>query len=203
MFRSSVSHLKVTICLSLVATCCACSGLSFSQGEPGLEKDVLLTESELVGKAQALVRQFVGELKPTLKAALESQGPAAAIAVCAERAPAIAAKLSEESSWQIKRVSLKPRNPSAEPDRWQAEQLRVFDIEAAKRPNQSLKLSSWRPGYFRYLQAQRVEPLCLACHGEVIAQSISEQLAQYYPADAATGYQLGQVRGAIAVDYLW
>ena len=52
---------------------------------------------------------------------------------------------------------------------------------------------------YRYMQAQGAQAICLTCHGENLAQPVIDALRQYYPDDMATGYQLGQVRGAISL----
>ena len=49
------------------------------------------------------------------------------------------------------------------------------------------------------MQAQAVEPLCLVCHGKGLSDEVQDALEQYYPDDTATGYSLGQVRGAISL----
>jgi hypothetical protein len=49
------------------------------------------------------------------------------------------------------------------------------------------------------MQAQGVEAICLTCHGQNLSQPVIDALQQYYPDDMATGYQLGQVRGAISL----
>ena len=54
-------------------------------------------------------------------------------------------------------------------------------------------------GQYRYMQAQGVEPLCLLCHGKGLSDEVGTTLDQYYPDDWATGYSLGQVRGAISL----
>ena len=55
---------------------------------------------------------------------------------------------------------------------------------------------------YRYMQAQIAEPLCLVCHGENLAPQVEKVLDEYYPQDMATGYQPGQVRGAVSVSRL-
>ncbi|MCW5622489.1 MAG: DUF3365 domain-containing protein [Burkholderiales bacterium] len=46
-----------------------------------------------------------------------------------------------------------------------------------------------------------VQPLCLTCHGAEAAmpESVKQRLREDYPHDRATGYQSGQVRGAVTV----
>ena len=49
------------------------------------------------------------------------------------------------------------------------------------------------------MQAQGVEPVCLLCHGSKLDGAVTQALQAYYPDDTATGYTLGQVRGAISL----
>ena len=77
--------------------------------------------SALKQEAIGIVKQFGGSLKPELKKAIKAGGPAHAVSVCSELAPSIAEKLRTDSGWYINRVSLKARNPSAQPDAWGTE----------------------------------------------------------------------------------
>jgi hypothetical protein len=152
-------------------------------------------------QARELAQQFVGLLKPQLKQAMADGGATRAIAVCADKAPAIADSLSTKSGWTVKRVSLKSRNASrAVPDGWERRVLLEFDRRQAAGENAAdIDFGEVVGGQYRYMQAQGVEPLCLVCHGKGLADDVQETLRQYYPDDWATGYSLGQVRGAISL----
>lgn len=157
---------------------------------------------DLESEAGKIAGQFVSRLKPQLKAAMQSGGPSSAIGICADVAPTIAWQLSKETGWFVRRVSLKARNTStAIPDTWERQQLQAFDAAVAKGqpPGNG---SAWVNGEFRYLKPQLVEGLCLACHGTNLAPEVSGALALYYRDDQATGYELGQVRGAISLRWL-
>ena len=152
-------------------------------------------------QAPALANEFVGLLKPQLKQALAEGGPAHAIAVCADVAPGIADSLSAQSGWTVRRVSLKSRNASrAVPDNWERVVLLDFNRRQAAGENAAdLHFGEVVNGQYRYMQAQVVEPVCLVCHGKGLADEVQETLLEYYPDDWATGYSLGEVRGAISV----
>ena len=152
-------------------------------------------------EARALARAFIDRLKPRLKQALADGGPGHAIEVCASAAPEIADSLSAESGWTVKRVSLKARNVSrALPDSWERSVLQRFDQrQAAGEAPTDINHGEVYRGQYRYLQAQGVEPICLVCHGEKVADAVQESLEVWYPDDMATGYTLGQVRGAISL----
>lgn len=152
-------------------------------------------------EARALAAEFVGQLKPQLKMALQQGGPANAIEVCSHQAPKIADSLSAESGWLVRRVSLKSRNASrAVPDAWEAEVLKDFERrqQAGEKPGQ-ISYSETTPAHFRFMQAQGAEGVCLTCHGEQLSPEVTQALHEYYPDDHATGYTLGQVRGAISL----
>lgn len=152
-------------------------------------------------EARALAQAFIDRLKPRLKQALAEGGPGHAIEVCASAAPEIADALSAESGWTVKRVSLKARNVSrALPDSWERLVLQRFDErQAAGESPADINHGERYKGQYRYLQAQGVEPICLVCHGEKVADAVQEAIAVWYPDDMATGYSLGQVRGAISL----
>ena len=158
-------------------------------------------DSTLQEQAEALTQRFISELKPQLKKAMNDGGPAMAIEVCASAAPRIADMLSAESGWQVKRVSLKSRNASrAQPDSWERAALLDFNLaQSAGEGAATLTHSGMDGNRYRYMQAQGVEPICLICHGKGLSEPVRSVLGEYYPDDWATGYSLGQVRGAISV----
>jgi hypothetical protein len=51
------------------------------------------------------------------------------------------------------------------------------------------------------MKALPVQPVCVNCHGDAanLAPEIKERIAREYPADRATGYLPGQIRGAVSV----
>ena len=55
--------------------------------------------------------------------------------------------------------------------------------------------------WFRYMKAIPTQPQCLQCHGKPadISAGMKGKLAAEYPEDMATGYSLGEVRGAISI----
>jgi hypothetical protein len=155
----------------------------------------------LVNEANDLTQRFVGTLLPTLQSALQDGGPLNAIDVCAVEAPKIAQQLSEESGWEVTRVSLKARNSStAVPDTWEAQVLNMFDQrQRAGESAATLNVAETVNGNFRYMQAQPTAPLCLTCHGSEVSQEVLSAIRAKYPNDLAIGYQAGQIRGAISL----
>lgn len=150
--------------------------------------------------AGALIQQLGGELKQ----ALSDKGPADAIGVCKERAPQIAAAVSKQSGFDVKRVSPKNRSPNGVPDAWEAQAQTSLEkrLAAGEKPE---TLDTWQivdtPSgkQFRYAKALPVQPLCLTCHGEVLADEVKARIDAEYPNDRATGYQMGMLRGIVSI----
>jgi len=155
----------------------------------------------LKAEAITIVKQFGGALKPQLKKALAEGGVKQAIEVCSVKAPEIAKNLTLTTHWQVKRVSLKARNnKNAIPDAWEKMTLAEFDLrqqqgESAKKMAKAEIVGN----EFRFMKAQGSAPLCLICHGTTLSQETKAALKNHYPNDKATGYSLGQIRGAFSL----
>ncbi|MEH6558372.1 MAG: DUF3365 domain-containing protein [Oceanicoccus sp.] len=160
-----------------------------------------IDNTALQAEAIDIVRQFGGTLKPLLKEAIATGGLNHAVDICSTQAPQIARQLSKESDWSVKRVSLKPRNTlGATADSFERKVLQEFDQRqlAGELPEKMIYAETTAT-QFRFMKAQGVDGLCLNCHGEVISGDVKNALQRYYPDDVATGYSLGQVRGAFSL----
>lgn len=180
----------------LFAVAALLTGVSFqAAAEDAVNKPALQAE------AAQIVQTFAGMLKPKLKSAIQSGGLVHAIEICSVEAPQIAASLSEQTGWRIKRVSLKARNKStAMPDVFEQMVLAQFNERQKNGESASnMIFSDVVDGEFRFMKAQGVQGLCLNCHGESLQPEVKEALAERYPEDTATGYSLGEIRGAFSL----
>jgi Protein of unknown function (DUF3365) len=156
--------------------------------------------------ARMVANQVLGETKSVLDSALQGGPPAAALRVCASAAQNIARR-HEREGWRVRRVSEKVRNPADTPDvtelavlrAWQAEQRAGRLTPAAE--HQDIVTEGGRR-YLSYMKPIFIAgPVCLQCHGapDKLALGVAEALAALYPMDRATGYSVGDLRGAITV----
>lgn len=156
-----------------------------------------------LARGAALADRFQGELMRALTGAMAQGGPTHAVTVCSEQAPAIAARLSSESGATVRRVSLRPRNPLAAPDDMERAILDRFakaPLDSAGRPVQwSGHVRTATGPATRYMRAIPTGPLCLACHGPAVAPDVAAAIHARYPADQATGFTVGQLRGAFSI----
>jgi hypothetical protein len=164
---------------------------------------------EWVGKSRALAMQLGSELKGELAGAIEQGGPVAAIPVCRDRAPAIAARLSEQSGARVSRTALRVRNPANAPDELQRAVLEQFAEQLTATPTGAGSTGGPPEAVFeikgatgierRYMRAIPTDALCLTCHGTTLAPEIAAAIHRAYPLDEATGFSQGRLRGAFSV----
>ena len=156
-------------------------------------------------EAKNIVKTFATSLQAELQAAIKEGGPVEAIAVCKERAPAIAKGLSDQMGWEVGRTSLKLRNSTLNaPDDWERQVMLRFDERtAAGEDVQTMAYAEVveKDGskQFRFMKAIPTGEVCLACHGNSVAPTVVTALDEAYPDDQARGYKLGDVRGAFTL----
>ncbi len=160
-----------------------------------------------VASAQKTAMTFMTELATALQKEMKAGGPAGAVGVCSDLAPSIAGRISRETGWKVSRVSLNVRNPLlGMPDSWEQKVLQEFEKRALNGENIDTMsytevVNESNGKFFRYMKAVSIKPLCLSCHGnkEQITQQVQSILSERYPHDMATGYKVGDLRGAISI----
>lgn len=163
---------------------------------PAIADDQRLTESRQI--AAAFQQQLGGELK----AALAAGGPINAIGVCSDVAPAIAAEQSAASGAHVGRTALRVRNPGNAPDedaRTVLEDFRQQIGAGAEVPVERFEVND--DGSARFMRAIVLQPMCAMCHGEALDPEIHAAVLARYPEDQATGYAVGELRGAFLIDW--
>jgi len=150
-----------------------------------------LTDVQTAQQALALAAR--DELQARLSARLieevQASGPASAIAVCRDEAPRIAGQVGAELGVAIGRTSYRLRNPRNTPPAWAVKLV-------ADRASEPVLLSA-SDGRLGALLPIRLQNRCLACHGpaDQIRPGVQRAIAAAYPADQATGFAAGDLRG--------
>lgn len=201
--------------ITLLFGCLALAGCAATAAPPPLPRPAATAAAPqtssvpqaVIDQAAGIANRFGAELMGKLQAAMAQGGPVAAVDICQVEAPLIASRLSRETGWQVHRVGTRVRNPHAgQPDAWEQFALQELDrrVRAGEPPDQLVIATTVREPQgdaHRYLRAIVTGPLCLACHGAPDQQSpeLRAALAKAYPHDAATGYALGELRGAFSL----
>lgn len=144
-------------------------------------------------------------LKASLVSAIEEGGPTQALTMCNLEAPEIAQKIASDKGVKVSRVSLKNRSLMGEASDWQRSVLNDFEQrKAAGEPISELEFSEVveynGQSLMRFMKAIPANnDACMACHGSNIAPEVQAKLDELYPNDKATGYEIGDLRGAFVV----
>jgi hypothetical protein len=159
-----------------------------------------------IAKARAAIKGLGDGLKGQLMAAIEAGGPASAIGVCKTMAPELAREASAAHGVTVRRTALELRNPENAPDAFERRVLEEFLAKAAAGADvaaldhaESETGAAGRP-VLRYMKAIPMagEP-CGLCHGAAVDPALAAEIGRLYPADRATGFKPGEVRGAFSV----
>jgi hypothetical protein len=141
--------------------------------------------SDAVDRLQkALARRLVEELADAPNA----------VRVCRDEAPAITAEVVAAAGVAVGRTGLQLRSPANAPRPW-ARELVARD---AGRPAAEVRAVAVDLGdRVGYLRPIAVAPQCLRCHGPVaeLSPGVRDAIQGAYPADQATGFAAGEVRG--------
>ncbi len=175
--------------------------LSCSSEEKKAQK-ALMNQVTLAG--DKVVAVSFESLSGHLKAAASEGGIENAIDYCNINALPLTDSLSRSFDVDIKRTSAQLRNPANSPDSLEAYMLDLYQqILKMKKPMVGKALLT-KNNEVRYFAPIMVKAQCLNCHGTVgqqVSDSTYSLIQARYPADAATGYNEGQLRGLWSINF--
>lgn len=167
----------------------------------------VVADSDAVERANAAAADFSGRLRAALQERMQSEGPVAAVDFCHAQAPRIAEAVMAEHGVRLGRVAVpgRNRNPGNAPMDWQLAALADFQsqVDAGATPGEQVfvQRNGLPPGVaLRMMRGIAVEPVCLACHGQAVSAPVAQAIARHYPGDAATGFDIGDLRGGLWVE---
>lgn len=153
-------------------------------------------DQEALSAAEAAAKKLGGTLRERLTGAMSEGGPAKAIGMCADEAQGLTAGVAGETKASVGRSSLRLRNPANAAPEWVAAWL----AEQGERPADGVTgFAKVVDGKARVIKPIAVEAPCVACHGpkDTLDPAVAALLAERYPTDQATGYAVGDLRGAL------
>lgn len=163
-------------------------------------RDLRLRNNEVL----KLCRMIAKELKMTREYLAESLAAFGDITLDEKMASFIPAragygigkKFTQETGYILKQTSLKLRNPDNAPDDFERRVLKMFEEGKNLKEYWGIEQVN-QERFFRYMFPLEVKEACLKCHGD--KEKIPVFIKEKYKEDTATGYKLGDIRGAISV----
>lgn len=167
---------------------------------PKMQDDIEIEKLILEKQAKVQIKTLGMALKSTLQHGMKASGAAASVSLCNIQAPAITQASSAEKNgtdWTVTRTSLNIRNPDNMPSSWIESLLHDFDERKKQGEDvSSISHSEVRDNQFYFVKAIPTEAGCVACHGGEVSSEVKAKLTELYPNDRATGYNIGEIRGA-------
>ena len=156
-------------------------------------------------QSREATRDLLLSLRRTLESHLAAGGSAQAMAACADTAQLLTEAIGKKHALDIRRVSDRRRNPLDEPDGFERSVLKKFSD--ALRETTLTDTSEYSgvvledgKRVLRYMKPIRILGMCTACHGEPsrMDRAVMNVITDRYPDDRATGYAIGELRGAVS-----
>ena len=162
---------------------------------------------EFISQSRTNTANFKSRLSRIRDMEIETLGLPTAVEVCRIMAPQLYLEFSVDRNILLRRVSLRPRNViKGHADAWeQAGLLKMHELAGNKEKSSGMEIAELveEPAgkYFRYLSPIIASPQCMKCHGSAteIDSRVVNILQHHYPGDQATGYQVGDLMGAITI----
>jgi hypothetical protein len=152
-------------------------------------------------EARAAMTSFTSALRAELVGTMQSDGPVAAAEVCAGKAQAMTRAAGETSGVTVGRSSLRLRNPANAAPAWVGTWLEAQGERPAAGVVGAVEVATGEDGVrvVRVLEPLAVQGPCLVCHGPEPGRDpgLAAVLAERYPEDRASGYAVGDLRGAV------
>lgn len=160
-----------------------------------------------VQRGKVIVSETASLLSSNLQSAIQQSGISNALPFCALAASPLTVGMAGKHGVSIRRVTHKARNPADKADA--AELVILKQLEAVLRtataanppPSSVTNFTASTATFFAPIILNN--ELCLKCHGEPGKDIAAENVAliqRLYPQDEATGFKLGDLRGAWRID---
>ena len=162
-----------------------------------------LSEAQIIDEAfrqgRLISEEAQKELFSTLEKILNEAGPATAVQYCNIQAYPLTDSLSSKFNAEIRRTSLRTRNPLNAPSEIETQLLEAYEYNEDNQLPMEDNVQRLDREHFLYTRPIVLNnELCLNCHGEPakdIEHETLKRVDSLYPQDKARNYKLGELRG--------
>lgn len=177
---------------------------------PGEKETAQVTElnetqrAAYLEKGKAIAGATFTELSSRLQAAMQEGGVTLAVEYCQLNAFPLVDSLSKVHGADIRRTTLKVRNPKDKPSALEQEVLETYAQQDAKGETIGPIVKALEDQEVAFFAPIRTNAFCLQCHGkpgETLKEEDYALIRQHYPEDKAIGYQDGDLRGMWSIRF--
>lgn len=178
--------------------------VEFFQSSMAQQISADVNPEEALQEARRLADELGDKIRGLLVQELQRGGPASAVRVCSEVAQEMTREFNRHTGHHARRVSVRYRNPQNLPDGYEQQVLVRMEVENRQKhlgKEYVEVVKEENVEILRYMRPLTVAPVCITCHGakETMTPEVKRMLTERYPEDRATGFQNGDLRGAISV----
>ena len=156
---------------------------------------------EIKQTAQKSSKLLLKTLGSNMKKNMKAGGPMQALDFCSKEAYNLTEKVNKElpKGVSVKRITLKERNPANLAQKDEAAVLKALvelknqNIVLPKQLIQKVDANTYKV----YKPLVINKKVCLKCHGDIQNKKLKAEIEKRYPADKATHYKMGDLRGAV------
>ena len=155
-----------------------------------------------IARADLIIAAMQDAVLRELTHGLREGGPELAITSCHLDATTITRRIGDQEGVAAGRTSHRLRSPANAPKPWAAPLVAAHAGRKARDVEGFVVDLGDRLGVLRPI-AHR--PICAGCHGPVerISPAVRQLVADWYPADKAVGFAVGEIRGWFWVEMPW
>ncbi len=176
------------------------TSLLIAQGQNKKQDESL---QSIVNTGEQSSKLLLKTLGSSMKKNMKAGGPMKALDFCSQEAYSLTEKVNKKlpKGVTVKRISLKYRNPANKPEADEVAVLKALaKLKSAnailpKQIIQKIDTDSYK--YYKPLTINK--KVCMKCHGNIQNVALKHAIEERYPADKATHYKMGDLRGAIVV----
>lgn len=161
------------------------------------------TPASVIDTGQKISSELLKKLSSKLQNEIRVNGLLSAVNFCHSNALVLTEEinLKQVEGLSVKRISLKERNPANIPSPDEAKVLESMQALLDKKELPEYIIEEGPKGYTYYKPLVIKKEACLKCHGDISKNpELSQFLKEHYPEDKATGYKMGDLRGAVVVE---
>lgn len=157
---------------------------------------------EIIDTGERVSQELLQQLGSRLKQEVSANGLLKAAEYCNRNAMTLTEEvnLHQLEGTSLKRISLKVRNAANTPSEDERKVLESMQ-EMLHKGKLGEYLVEENERFYKYYKPLVIKKeLCLACHGDLSKNpQLRQFLNEHYPQDKATGYKMGDLRGAVLV----
>jgi len=167
-------------------------------GQGNKQNETLKSVKKTAKESSKLLLKTLGS---NMKKNMKAGGPMQALDFCSKEAYTLTESVNKElpKGVSVKRISLKERNPANQPQKDEAAVLEALaKLKSANVVLPKLVVEKVDANTYKVYKPLVInKKVCLKCHGDIQNKQLKAEIEKRYPADKATHYKMGDLRGAI------